>query len=67
MRPPQEGCQPLSSVVVLNLSKDWRRIIEGYQFDCQYFDKLNMTIKLIFETASSSLKKFCLNNSWNDP
>jgi hypothetical protein len=27
-------------------------VIEGRQFDCQYFDKLNMTIKLTFETAS---------------
>jgi len=34
----QKGCQP--------------EFIEGYQFDCQYFDKLNMTIKLTFETAS---------------
>ena len=34
----QKGCQP--------------EFIEGYQFDCRYFDKLNMTIKLTFETAS---------------
>jgi hypothetical protein len=26
--------------------------IEGDQFDCQDFDKFNMTIKLTFETAS---------------
>ena len=38
MRVPQKDCQP--------------EFIEGYQFDCQYFDKLNMTIKLTFETAS---------------
>jgi hypothetical protein len=36
--PSQKSCQP--------------EFIEGYQFDCQYFDKLNMTIKLTFETAS---------------
>ena len=27
-------------------------LVEGDQFDCQYFDKLNMTIKLTFETVS---------------
>jgi hypothetical protein len=34
--------------------------IEGVQFDCQYFDKLNMTIKLTFEIASFYLKSFFL-------
>jgi len=33
----QKGCQP--------------EFAEGYRFDCQYFDKLNMTIKTIFENA----------------
>jgi hypothetical protein len=35
----QESCHP--------------ELVEGHQFECQYFGKLNMTIKLIFETASS--------------
>jgi 16S rRNA (adenine1518-N6/adenine1519-N6)-dimethyltransferase len=39
MRLSQKLCQP--------------EFIEGDQFDCQYFDKLNMTIKLTFKTASS--------------
>ena len=43
MRLSQKGCQP--------------EFIEGYQFDCQYFDKLNMTIKLTFETASFFMLK----------
>ena len=30
--------------------------VEGNQFDYQYFDKLNITIKLTFETASSEYK-----------
>jgi len=34
----QKSCQP--------------ELVEGYRFDCQYFDKLNMTIKTAFETAS---------------
>jgi hypothetical protein len=38
MRLFQNVCQP--------------ELAEGHQFDCQYFGKLNMTIKLIFETAS---------------
>ena len=44
MRLSQKNCQP--------------EFIEGYQFDCQYFDKLNMTIKLTFETASFVIAKF---------
>ena len=33
--------------------KDYQpEFIEGYQFVCQYFGKLNMTIKLTFEAAS---------------
>ena len=38
-----EDCQPVPIAI---------GITEGYQFDCQYFDKLNMTIKLTFWTAS---------------
>jgi len=30
----KKGCQP--------------ELVEGYRFDCQYFDKLNMTIKKTF-------------------
>jgi hypothetical protein len=38
----QKSCQP--------------ELVEGNRFDCQYFDKLNMTIKTAFETASFYLK-----------
>ncbi len=38
MRLFQKSCQPA--------------LVEGYRFDCQYFDRLNMTIKTFFETAS---------------
>jgi len=35
--------------VILSLSKD----VEDYRFDCQYFDRLNMTIKTTFEIISN--------------
>ena len=38
MRLFQKSCQP--------------ELVEGYRFDCQYFDRLNMKIKTFFETAS---------------
>ena len=38
MRLSQKYCQP--------------EFTEGYQIDCQYFGKLNMTINSTFETAS---------------
>ena len=39
------------------------RFIEDSQFACQYFDKLNMTIKLTFETAFDYSSLTLLNSS----
>ena len=46
--------QVLSALSSRVLSKD----VEGRQFDCQYFDMLNMTIKLTFKTASFEYYQF---------
>jgi hypothetical protein len=49
------------SLCLLSLPKD----VGGYRFDCQYFDKLNMTIKTTFETASFTIRFTALISNSN--